>query len=406
MIRRTFASLGNPQFRLLWLGQLLLMGGVNMQMLARAFLAWELTNSVTAVAIAGMGFAPPMLLFSLFGGTLADRLDRKKIMMLGQFGSILIVIFIGISITTDTVSIGHLIAAAFFQGTFFAFMSPARTAMIPQLVDKDQISNAIALNSGNMAIMTLAGPAIGGIIYATGGPEAAYFTVAGMCALALIFTSLIRNPKPPKPKNTTRVWRDILEGLQYAQRNKTVLMLLLLVLGTTLLSYPVRSLMPAQIEVVFLRDVKSLGLLMGMIGLGAVIGSVIIAGLTPNHRRGLIMLSMAGVSGIAIIAVGLNTHYWIAALIMVVIGLGDAGRRALNTSLLVEQSDDAHRGRVMGLYMMNFGLMPVGSVPIAMLADAFTDAKLGIQISFSLAGFLLVLVAIIATIGTSRIRRL
>ena len=305
------------------------------------------------------------------------------------------------SIITDTVSIGHLIAASFMQGTFFAFLMPARQAIIPQLVEEHEVTNAVALNASGMALTTLAGPVAGGFIYAAGGPEAAYFTVAGMSLAALLLTSRLKVSRPPGATKAKHMWRDVLEGLRYTRSNRTVLMLLILALGTTLLAMPFRSLLPAQIELVFLKDVRALGLLTGMIGLGGLIGSLAIAGLTVSQHRGRVLLFTTAISGVAIVFAGLNTTYWLAAVIMVLVGVGAAGRRALNASLIMELTDVEHRGRVMGVYMMNFGLIPVGLIPLALLSDEY-----GVRFSFTLAGALLLAVAAVATLATSRIRRL
>ena len=137
---------------------LLLMAGVNVQMLARGYLTWELTKSPIAVVVVGAGFAPPILLLSLYGGAAADRYARKRIIQVCQLGMLLITLFMAVSISTNTVTVFHLVLAAVGQGALWAFLMPARQAIIGQLVDENQLTNAVALNSSGMSLMTVAAP--------------------------------------------------------------------------------------------------------------------------------------------------------------------------------------------------------------------------------------------------------
>ncbi len=398
---RTFESLESPQYRLLWFGLLLSMSALNMQMLARGFLAWELTKSPLMVGLTGAGFAPPILLLSLFGGAFADRFEKKHIIQVGQFGTGLIGLFVALSIISNTVTIWHLIGASVFQGVLFSFFMPARQAIIPQLVTKRQLSNAVALNASGMSLMTLLAPAVAGFIYHAGGPEAAYFTIAGLNIAAVLLTSFLKPVGQVGAAKAKRMWKDVKEGLSYARADRTVMLLLTVALATTILAMPLRTLLPVQIEEVFDRDVKSLGLLLSMIGVGALLGSLLIAGLQTGHHRGMVLLGATGISGLAILLAGLNSSYYVALAIMVLIGLGDSGRRTLNASLIMEHTDAEHRGRVMGIYMMNFGLIPLGVLPMAAIGEV-----IGIQWAFAIAGSLLVAAAIALTVFTRRIRSL
>ena len=144
---------------MLWFGMLLTMAALNMQMLARGYLAWELTSSPLMVGLTGAGFAPPILLFSLFGGAVADRMNKKRLIQIGQVGTGGLGLFVALAIVTDTVTVWHLISASVVQGVLFAFFMPARQSIIPILVEKHQLSNAVALNATGMSLMTLASPA-------------------------------------------------------------------------------------------------------------------------------------------------------------------------------------------------------------------------------------------------------
>lgn len=379
---------------------LMLMAALNIQMLARGYLTWELTKSPIAVVVVGAGFAPPILLLSLYGGAVADRFSRKRIIQIGQIGMLIITLFVGVSISTNTVTVYHLVGASLAQGTIWAFLMPARQAIISQLVDDDHLTNAVALNASGMSLMTVAAPGIGGLIYGFGGAALTYYAISGLTFGAFLLMGLVPH-MAPVARGSRRMWGDIKEGIVYTWHNKTVLTLLLVSLSTALLAMPFRTLLPVQIEQVFKLEVEALGLLMSMIGVGALIGSLVIAGLSKNSRRGWVLLITSMLSGVAILLAAATTSYAVALVIMVVIGLGDSGRRALNVSLIMEQTDEEHRGRVMGVYMMNFGLIPLGAIPLGFIASFFD-----VRLAFALAGGGLLLSAIGYTVLTDKIRRL
>jgi MFS family permease len=379
---------------------LLLMAAVNIQMLARGYLTWELTKSPIAVVVVGAGFAPPILLLSLYGGAVADRVSRKRIIQLGQLGMLVITLFVGVSISTGTVTVYHLTGASVAQGTIWAFLMPARQAIIGQLVDEDHLTNAVALNASGMSLMTVAAPGIGGLIYGLAGPATTYYVMAALTVVALILTSWVPG-MAPVALGKRRMWSDIKEGLVYTKHNRTVLVLLLIALSTALLAMPFRTLLPVQIEEVFKLEVEALGLLLSMIGVGALIGSLFIASLSKNNHRGWVLLITSMLSGVAILLAAATTSYAVAVGIMLLLGLGDSGRRALNLSLIMEQTDDEHRGRVMGVYMMNFGLIPLGALPLG-----FITASFDVRLAFALAGGGLLAAAIGYTVFTDKVRRL
>ena len=159
--RRTFQSLGNSAYRRFWFSLIILMAGVNMQMLARGQLGLGIDQRhVRMVALVGSAFAPPILLFSVFGGTFADRWDRKKMIQYSQFAISIVAGSVGVAIWQDWISIWILMVAGFAQGVCWSFMMPARQSIIPQLVSKSEITNAIALSASGMALMTVVGTGI------------------------------------------------------------------------------------------------------------------------------------------------------------------------------------------------------------------------------------------------------
>ena len=401
---RTFHSLGNPNYRKFWISLIFLMAGINMQHLARGQLAWDLTHDAFLVALVGAGFAPPILIFGLFGGSLADRWNRRRMIQYAQLVVSLVALFVAISIVMKFVTIWVLFGAALTQGLCWSFMMPARQAIIPQLVPDGELTNAVALNASGMALMTLSGPAIGGLAYWWIGPEATYFLMSGLMFVAFLMMTRVRVARPDAAapgRRRENVFNSVLDGIRYSARNKTILVLLLLTLATTMTSQSFRSLMPAQVDLVFGGGAKELGILMSTIGVGALIGSLFIAGLTENVKRGVVLLVAGALSAVAILVSTYVTVFLIGIVAMLALGLGDSGRRALNSALILEQADAEHRGRVMGIYMLNFGLRPIGAIPLGILAE-----RTSLQTSFAVAGAVLLVSVILTWVLAPRIRNL
>ncbi len=378
------------------------MAGINMQMLARGQLAWELTGDVFLVALVSSGFAPPILLFSLFGGTLADRWNRRRMIQYPQLVVSLVAGIVAITIVTEVVNIWILFGAALTQGFCWSFMMPARQAIIPQLVGEREITNAIALNASGMALMTLSGPGLGGLAYSAFGPAVTYFVMAALMFIAFVLMTTVKvEGVPVERRRRENMFSSIWDGLKYSYGNPTIFVLLLLTLATTMTSQSFRQLMPAQVDLIFGGGPTQLGILMSMIGVGALVGSLFMAGLSENMKRGVVLLVASGLSAVAILVSTYVTVFLIAVFAMLALGLGDSGRRALNSGLMLEQSDAEHRGRVMGIYYLNFGLRPIGAIPLGILAE-----RTSIQTAFAVAGIVLAVSVIATWVFAPFIRRL
>ena len=393
--RQTFSSLSNREFRILWFGMLFLMGAMQMQMIARGYLTYELTGSPALLGVVSAGFALPMLLLSLFGGAFADRLERKRIIQLGQVGAALIALFVGVSVSTETVTWYHLLAASMLQGAVFSFLMPARQAIIPQLVGQERLGNAMALNAMGMSATTLVAPAVAGVLYGNIygyvpiGPDGVYYIITAMCVMATLLTG--RLPKlTGGGTGRSGVLSDIRAGLSYIRRSPLVMALLVIGLTSTVLAMPFRFLMPIFIVDIYGLGPESMGLMVSIMGLGSLGGSLFIAAL-GNWRRGRLLIMSAFMSGIALMLVAVLPFYQVALGLMLLLGLGDAGRRTLNQSLIMEVSEDQYRGRVMSVFMTNFALIPLGVLPAGIAAE-FLGGQLTVGI---LAGLLIATTAII-----------
>ena len=362
------------------------MGGMQMQMLARGYLVYDITGSASLLGIVAAGSAFPMLALALFGGAIADRVEKKKLIQIGQLIVGALVLLVGVSIAVDWIQWYHLLAASVIQGAVWALTMPARQALIPQIVGPEKITNAMALNSAGMSAMTLVAPAIAGGLYALAGPENVYFVIAGMSLVAMGLTTPIKTPEHNSTTRKSPLLNEIGEGLTYIRGNSLVLVLLLVGLATTLMHAPFMSLLPVFVVDVYHRGPDSMGLLVAVMGAGALVGSLAVAAMGP-WRRGILLIVGAFSTGIALTLVAAIPLYAAAAVIMLLMGLGDAGRRTINMGLMMEVSDDRYRGRVMSVFMMNFGLMPLGVLPAGLATDIIGERAVMAVLGVALIAF-------------------
>ena len=389
---QTFASLKNRDFRLLWSGMLFMMGGFQMGMIAQGFLVYEITGSAKILGLVSAGWAVPMLSLTLFGGALADRLERKPIIQVGQATSAVVSLAVAVSITAGILEWYHLLIASMFQGVMFAFVGPARQAIIPQLVGKERISNAIALNSAAMASTALIAPAVAGVLYAALGPEGVYYVMVGMWIIAVTLTTLIHKPPKMASRVQSAIMKDIKAGLFYVARNRIILLLLAVMLVTVVLSMPFQSLLPVFVVDVYELESEAFGLLVSMIGLGSLLGSLAIASI-GRWRRGLLVIAGGFISGGALLLISLVPIYSAAVGIMVLIGLGNIAPMALITAMIMERANEQYRGRMMSIIMLMWGLMPLGVMPLGFAVDAFGGQRtVGFMAIAMLTLFTLVLI--------------
>ena len=419
--KSSIASLRNRNFLFLWLGLLVMFGAVHMQMIARGYLVYELTASPVLLGIVNAGFAVPMLLLSLFGGAIADRFNRKTIILIGQAIVFLTPFAMTILIYIDIVKWYHLLIGSIIQGAGFSIMMPARQAIIPQFVGKANITNAMALTASAMSITTLLAPTIAGNLWAfiekinhlsfsllnfdlSFSPAGTVYTVISCLGIASLFITIymgrppnIRNSKN-KTEEKSSIFADILDGLKYIRTNRLVLILLIMGLATTLLAMPYRFLLPVFVVDVYERGSDAYGWLVTLGGVGTMIGAILISWLGA-WKRGLFLILGSIISAIGLIMLAALPFYITALGVMVLLGLGDAARRTLNQALIMSNVDDAYQARVMSVFMLNFGLMPLGVLPAGIAMEYW-----GGPLVIGVLGILLLLVTIIIFVSQKQLR--
>ena len=418
----TFAALRIPAYRIYFGALLMQMAAMNMQIVARSWFMYELTSSAFMLGAVGLGSALPMLTVSLFGGVLADRMSKKTILLMGQFASAFVALGIAVSISVGTISWVHLFVASLLQGVVMSLMMPARQAFIHELVGEDSLMNAIALNVAAMNLIRLMAPAFAGFFIALWSIEGVYYVMTILYFIGFMFaTRFPQTSTVPLKKDGTI--GELIEGLHYIRNNANVMAILILTLVATILSMPYMFLLPIFTKDIFTVDVSIFGsftnlpvigplflslgkssarqgLLISTSGIGALAGSLMMASM-GNLRRGLFFLLSLLLAAISLICFSATESYWLALATYIPLGLGHAGRMTLSNTLLQAETDDAHRGRVMSVYMMNWGITMVGVFFVSIAADI-----IGAQLAVGGSAAILAVVTIYYLFFSPRIRRL
>ena len=407
----TFTSFKYPVFRLYYGAMVGQMAAMNMQMVARTLLIYHLTGSGAALGLMALGNAAPMLFFSLFGGVIADRVQKKYVLWVGQAASAVISLGVAITLILGLMSEDKpgswliLIIAALLQGTIMGLMMPSRQAMIAEIVGQEELMNAVALNTFGMNAMRLLAPVPVGFIIFLYGYEAVYIAMTAMYIVAVVFISLM--PKTGTVSLRGRgAMRDVLDGLKYVKGEKVILMVLFVIFVVTLLSMPYMMLLPALTEDILGIDERGYGALLMVSGIGAMLGSIVLASL-PNKKRGLMLIVGSLVLAIALVGMFFSPSWFptiglpLAFGFIFFVGIGQTIRMTLGNTLLQYYVQDEYRGRVMSLMMMEFGLTSFGVV----FAGIMTDV-IGVQWAVGGLAILLIVFSVYAILFMPSIRKL
>jgi MFS family permease len=399
-----FDSLSHRGFRWFFAAMMGQMASLNMQMLVRGYLVYLLTGSYADLGVVSFASAAPMIVFSLHGGALADRVPKKKyVVMAGQFLSAVNALWIAVLIVMGLLSYPALLVAAVIQGVIMALMMPARQAMIPEIVGMKRLMNAVALSSAGMNSMRMLAPAIGGYLLALFSPSLVYFLMTAAYLWATV--ALIKVPGDPDPAfyedreddtgpgvhpvpgSEEKSASGIFDGIRYIMHEPTVRLLLGVNVLLILMSMPYLFLLPGFVASVLHGGPAQLGLLLSVTGGGSLLGALVIAGLPPR-RRGMLYLLTSLFQGVMLIVFAWSTWFWVTAGVMALMGIGQAGRQSYSNVLVQSYTDDEHRGRVMSVYMLQFGLTSLGTFIVGVLSSMF-----GAQLALGGTAVLMVLIA-------------
>lgn len=348
---------------------LLIFGAMNMQMIARGWFMYELTNSGLLLGLQGAATGVPMLLLALFGGTLADRLPKRRILTACQAAMAAGSLVIALLIWSGGILWWHLILASTLQGSVFAFMMPTRQAMISELVTPRLLFNAISLNAGTMNANRVIMPAVAGFLIAGLGVASVYFVMAALYVLSLVVLLFLRATSPTVPVRRMTIVGEMRQTFGYVSHRRHILSLLAIAFVTVVFGLPFQHLLPMFTADVFNAGSEGLGILISLMGVGALTGSILTASLGDYQRKGLLLIVLTTVFGIGLLVFSFSSIFLLSLVLIVPVGIGQSARQTVNTTLVQANVDSEMRGRVMSLLMMEVGLQPLGLLPISAAAD-------------------------------------
>ena len=390
-----FESLRVRDYRFLWVSNLATTFGMHMQIVARGWLIYDLTRSAMALSWVMLSFMLPSFVFSLAGGVIADRLHKKRIMVSSQVLNACSSALLGWIIYSGRVTFAHFIYFGIFNGTVLSFAMPARTSVIPEIVGRKSLVNAMALQSATFNLSRILGPALAGAMIAvlaqgdtssTSGVGIVFFVIASFSVIAAIATAKLHYTGAPLERAASTAIDDMKEGLRYMRDERLVLGLLILGFLPMTFGFAVSSLLPAFNKEVIHGGPEDLGLMMTAMGVGALAGSLALAHLGDVGGKGRLMFTSAYCWAASLGGFAVCSNIWLAMLLGACTGLFGAVCGSVNMSIVQLTVEPQIRGRVMSLMMMAQGLMPIGILPISAVAEAA-----GIHIALMLAALLLAL---------------
>jgi len=367
----TFAAFRHRNFRLYWLGNIVSFTGTWMQNVAKSWLVLTVTNSAFFVGLDSALSWLPVWLVSLPAGVLADRFNKRNLMILTQSALAFFAIILALLTWARVITIYHILLISLLSGLFVALNAPVAQTLIPELVGRQDVLNAIALNSSMFNTARMIGPAIAGSLLTFSGP-APIFAINSVSFLAIIAAlAFIRLKKTNSPNNREPLWTQLLSGLRFVGSHPDIRILLIMVGVFSSFGIAYIPLMPVIARDVLHQGAHGYGLMMTALGAGAVTGGLTLASLSKTRHRGKILLAGTLGLGLLVILFSLCRSYQMALLLLVLIGFCQTSIAALSNTLIQTLSPDYIRGRAMSIFsLFSNGMFPVGSLIAGSIAQA------------------------------------
>jgi MFS family permease len=396
-----FTALAERDYAWYLSGTMAFFMAMQMQLILRGFLAFDLTNAATALGVISASAAIPMLVSAPIAGTLADRVNKRTLLMVSQTGSALSALIMSLLILTSDVQFWQLAVVSVVSGLFMSFNMPARQAIVPQLVPQHKLMNAVSLQQAGMNVTRILGPALAGLLIAPVGVGWAYMVTFVLFVLATVSELHLpkhgmKNTRPPQ-----KFRKDLMGGFRYIAQNRLIAQLLILGLVFPLFAFPLQMMLPVFASDVFGRPDTGLGLLAMATGVGGLTGATLAARMHGFPMKGRLMFA-GGVWMALLFIVFTQTSSFLPALIFLGIGnIGGMVFQTTNQTVIQARLPAEVRGRVMSVTMMSFGLMPLGVLPVTIAADKF-----GAQTAVLGSSIVLLATVILFFLLSTRLRRL
>jgi MFS family permease len=401
VLSRALAAFGYRDFRVLWFGAFSSTVGNWMQEVAQAWLVFDLTKSSFFLGLDDFLGQLPILLFTLIGGVVADRHDRRRVLLGSQYIQMSTAFILAALVFAGAVRVEYVLLLSFVAGLGQAFGGPAYQSLIPSLVEKKDLPNAIALNSIQFNLARVFGPLLAGFTLAAWG-GAACFGLNGLSFLVVIVALMSLTIKHIPPVEKKSMLQELKGGLRYAKGQPAIVALTILASLTTFLGLPLLTLLPIFARDIFHGDINRYSHMMAFSGAGAVCGALIVAWLGRFHRMGLAVLVVQAIFGGLVTMFAISRIGWVSDLLLFATGAALLVVFSMTASLIQLIVPDNLRGRVMSIYMVAFrGGMPLGSLAAGWVAS-FTSAPRVLAVN----GALILCVAVYFLIKSHGVREL
>jgi MFS family permease len=377
----TFVAMRHRNYQLYFGGQLISNIGTWMQIIAQAWVVYQIGHSELALGLVAFASAIPTLIISPWGGVIVDRVSRRNLLIMTQAGAMLLAFALAALTFTNVVQEWHVIVLAALLGVVNAFDAPARQAIVPELVGKEDLPNAIALNSMMFNSARVIGPAVAGLMLAAVG-AAWCFTINGITFLAVIAGLWLMDlPSHQGASHITSPWQQLVGGLQYSAHNREISGLILLSLVFSIFGISYSTVLPAFVEKVLHQGAAVYGWLNTATGLGAVTGAFLLTSHRISYgRRGRLLVITNIAFPLILIAFSFTSIYPLSLLLAYGLGVGFMMQFTTINTLLQTRVEDEFRGRVMGLYTLTF----FGFAPFGNLLIGFLGGQMGLGITLTL----------------------
>jgi len=362
-------ALRHRNYRIFMGGQLISLIGTWMQTVAESWLVYRLTGSALLLGLAGFANRIPIFLLSPIGGAVADRYNRHRIVIATQVASMVLAAALAVLTLTHLVRIWHLMAIAALLGVVNAFDIPGRQSFVVELVAREDLQNAIALNSSMFNGARVIGPAIAGVLVAAVGEGWCFFANAVSYIAVIAGLLLMRVPQAPAAARPASAVAHVMEGFRFVSRSRPIMALLLLLGLISLMGTPYSVLMPIIADQTFHSGARGLGILMGASGVGALLGALSLASRVGLRGYGRTIAFAAIGLGLSLIAFSTVRSLWLGVVFLLPVGFAMMTQMAASNTLIQSMIPNALRGRVMAVYSMMFmGMAPIGALLAGSLA--------------------------------------
>ncbi|HZN01631.1 MAG TPA: MFS transporter, partial [Pyrinomonadaceae bacterium] len=401
-----FRALSHRNFRLFWIGAFLSNVGTWMQAVAQGWLVLQLTNSAFWLGLDAFMATAPGFVFTLVGGVFADLIDRRRLLLYTQVVAGIAALGLAALVATGAVNRWMVLGFSFVTGCCMALASPSYLAMTYDLVGREDLANAIAMNSTQFQLSRVVGPALAGVAFRVFGLAGCFFANGISFVAVVVALWMVRSDRPGSaahPVSDRRaLWRDLVEGISYVRNRPRVSSLLILSAVNSFFGAPYFSMVPIYARDIFRLGETGLALMMGIAGGGAFLGALLVAYLGDFRRKGWFVLGGATMFGLCITGFALSSRLTFSLLFLFGLGFALVVSVALTNTLLQKLVTDKMRGRVMSMFLLSFmGTMPIGNILAGTLSNHF-----GPQRVLAIGGLIVTTAASGVAIFNKRLREL